>query len=129
LQRDRTPADASKIIPNQATTTPVIDDGIQRHQETPGRPTDLGSLARSILDATIRRMPLDASVLRRFAEMVIARDSLGALALRVAKADDGARRAAVELAGAILAREAVDATFIGTAAGDQGVDSERPPQR
>ncbi len=68
----------------------------------------LAAQARAVLSAAVRGEELVARQLQEFVVGVIQRDSLGALALRTLAAGEAGRRAAIELAGAVMALEAVE---------------------
>ncbi len=94
------------------TRQPDADGGgakdIREHSEVAAEAdaSGVGAQARAILATALCRETLDPERLRAFARAVVARDSLGALALRVL--EGGVLRAAIELAGAVLAAEAID---------------------
>jgi hypothetical protein len=119
------PASTSSGLPTGAPTHPSASEitrghagndlGARAHTAAHASASEDGAaaglvpLARAILERAVRRESLDGASVRRFAQEVIGRESLGALAVRILDGGPQVARYAVELAGAVLALDAVGA--------------------
>jgi hypothetical protein len=108
---DRRHPEASEIIPRDGADQSRASARTAEHASASQDVTaaSLVLLARAILERAVRRESLDGASVRRFAREVIGRESLGALAARILDGGPQAARYAVELAGAVLALDAVGA--------------------
>jgi hypothetical protein len=103
--------EASEIIPRDGADQSRACARTAEHASASQDATAAGlvPLARAILERAVRRESLDGASVRRFAREVIGRESFGALAVRILDGGPQAARYAVELAGAVLALDAVGA--------------------